>query len=471
MEGEHFVLGQTESEGGIWTRQSMAGGQPGEPIARFPLTTEGWAAAQAQFATWEPNAQLLTTPPAGPPPRAKRNVRRPLLIGAVAVVIVAAVFGVAYLFAGRSHKPVNVATTPGPGTAEGASRANAGPHPVGKGYLAVGSDFVAFVQWTDANGTLTGTAQEVSASGTTPNETTTKNTLSLMGTLQGSTLTISFEHQPQSFGQLSDGAFTINVPQPDGTLAPVTFRAASASAFNAAVQALTQQVAAADQQAAAIQAQQQQQAAAAAALQKAESQVDSDASAVANDLGAVSKDESGLAGTVGSTQGALQKEAAELATVHTEDQQVIAEAQQYPDGNNGQVCYDADQKVAYDAEQGVAYDAQQDVEYEAVQDVEPALSALRGDVSQLSSDFFAFRADVAKVPGYQTANPPDPTAVSGAAAAANKAIAVALATTNGYIDQANADVTTAFGYAAQAIQAGPNCGQPPTAPPPQGHIA
>jgi hypothetical protein len=39
----------------------------------------------------------------------------------------------------------------------------------------------------------------------------------------------------------------------------------------------------------------------------------------------------------------------------------------------------------------------------------------------------------------------------------------ALATTNGYIDQANANVTTAFGYAADAFQAG-SCGSPYTPP-------
>jgi hypothetical protein len=66
-------------------------------------------------------------------------------------------------------------------------------------------------------------------------------------------------------------------------------------------------------------------------------------------------------------------------------------------------------------------------------------------------------------------NPPSQQNVTQATKAAQAAISAALSTTNGYIDQANSQVTTAFGYAAQAYQAG-NCGSAPTAPSPQSHI-
>jgi hypothetical protein len=111
-----------------------------------------------------------------------------------------------------------------------------------------------------------------------PNETTSSRTLTLAGTLSGSAISISFNGAPDTFGQLSNGRFTLDVPQPDGTLAPVTFHSASAADFNGAVGNLSQQVQTANQQ----EAQQRQRAAAAVAvaLQKAERQIDQDAATV-----------------------------------------------------------------------------------------------------------------------------------------------------------------------------------------------
>jgi hypothetical protein len=71
---------------------------------------------------------------------------------------------------------------------------------------------------------------------------------------------------------------------------------------------------------------------------------------------------------------------------------------------------------------------------------------------------------------FRPAGLPNQAAVNGAAATANAAIASAISTTNGYIDQVNGDVTTAYGYTAQAYQAG-NCGEAPAAPDPQPHIS
>lgn len=74
------------------------------------------------------------------------------------------------------------------------------------------------------------------------------------------------------------------------------------------------------------------------------------------------------------------------------------------------------------------------------------------------------------MPSYRPPGLPIQATVNAAIANANKAISAALSTTNGYIDQANTEVTTAYGYTATAFQAG-RCGEPPTAPSAESHIS
>lgn len=98
--------------------------------------------------------------------------------------------------------------------------------PVGTGYLATGPDFVAFVQWMDNDGSLSGSLQETTTIGSPPYLTTTSQTLPLSGVLNGSKLSLSFQGHALTFGTVSGGSFTLNIPQSDGSLAPVDFLSA-----------------------------------------------------------------------------------------------------------------------------------------------------------------------------------------------------------------------------------------------------
>jgi hypothetical protein len=98
------------------------------------------------------------------------------------------------------------------------------------------------------------------------------------------------------------------------------------------------------------------------------------------------------------------------------------------------------------------------------------LTQLRNAIATTGADFDQYQTDQRTLPSYQPANPPAASDVSIATTAADKAVAAALAATNGDIDQANNSVTVAFQYAAMASQAG-NCGGPPQAPAPQSHIS
>jgi hypothetical protein len=314
---------------------------------------------------------------------------------------------------------------------------------------------VVFIQWTDTKGAIEGTAQEVTTNSQPPQEQTTNGTLSLKGTLQGGNLAVSFDDQPQTFGRLSGGSFTLNVPQPDGTLAPITFHAASAADFNSAVAMLSQQVAAANQQEAATEAQ-----------QHAQQQVDADVAKVNGDIGGLATDATSLGKAVASVKTALGQEARDLSTTHAAEQKVLGEAST---GDLG-TCGDAGGLVGADAGGLVGADAGGLVAADAGGLVEPALSQIRNDLASLTSDLAQLQADESKAAGYRPASTPDSAAVAQAQAAANGEIGQGVAATNGDIDQANADVVTAFQYAATAFQAG-NCGSPPTAPQSQSHIS
>lgn len=97
--------------------------------------------------------------------------------------------------------------------------------------------------------------------------------------------------------------------------------------------------------------------------------------------------------------------------------------------------------------------------------VEDDLGGLRGGIKQVQQDFATLQADEVKVPSYRPRGLPNQAAVNSAIGSANGAISSALSTTNGYIDQVNADVTTAYGDTATAFEAG-GCGAPPAAPDP-----
>ena len=137
--------------------------------------------------------------------------------------------------------------------------------PADTGYLASGSGFVDFIQWRTSGGKVTGTAQTVTSQGSAPNITTNNETLTLSGDRKGSQIRLSFNSGPLTFETIIAGSFSLEFPEFNGTLAPVTFDPASAQQYNRAVSRLIGDVGQTNQTVTKAQAQAQAQAAAAAA--------------------------------------------------------------------------------------------------------------------------------------------------------------------------------------------------------------
>jgi hypothetical protein len=284
----------------------------------------------------------------------------------------------------------------------------------------------------------------VTTSGQPPNESTRTDQIPVYGQLSGSQLTLSFGFQNKEFGSISGDSFVINAPDSSGALVPVTFRAATVAQYNRALGVLNRNIATANQTEANAEA-----------LQQEQQKISADASTVSNDIAGLSQADAGAIADAKAITSTLQGESKDLAATHSAAQQVEAE------GPGVGTCGDAE-GVAGDAE-GVGGDA------EGVggdgEGVTSDINSIHREISGLQQDFAALQADESNLPGYTPANTPSQKDVNTAVANANSAIASAISTTNGYIGQANADVSTAFGYVANAFAAG-SCGAPPTAPSP-----
>lgn len=477
-EGRRYRLGSTPEYGGIWRKRPWGW----RLVSRYPLTEEGRRVACSQFDVWEPTQQTVTTTGAAQRLTTHRRSTAPWRWGIpLGIVLLLVAGGGVYLgmretgssSASRlsaSRSPASRPVTSNPSSRSSISRpvvstpsrSTTSPPPSGSGYLSTQADDVLFLQWNDSNGALAGTLQDVTVSGSPPDASASSNTVNVTGSLNGQTISLSFGGGPLHFGTLSGGSFTIDVPQSNGTLGGLTFVQASASSFNGAVAKLQDDISQADQSAAN-----------ALALRHQENKIDSAAAAVAGDISnsgffssGLVQDEGSLASDVKAIPADLQSEANDLATTQSKEQKVIAEAQQYPNGNNGQVCAAASR---VSASASIVAAAASSVEA-AASSVQLDLSTVRSGISSLNSDFATLQSEESNLPGYQPPNAPTQQEVSQAIASANAAIASALSTTNGYINQANADVTTAYGYAADADRAG-NCGTPPSLPSPQQHIS
>lgn len=321
--------------------------------------------------------------------------------------------------------------------------------PAGNGFLSTPSGGVIFLQFASTN-PLSGTAVTAYVEDSPPNEQVQSQSVSVSGTLSGSSIALSFNNSTLQFGTVSGDSFTINFPQNDGSLAPVTFTRAPTSAYNSALAQLQAAVSEADGEAAAEQEQ--------AAQDK---KVDQDAQDVAGEIAYLSQDDTGIPSDVAAVTADVNEEAKDLAAAQTAAQQVASEANQ-SDSTQGTVCGDAS-AVAGDAS-GVAGDAS-GVEGAAT-GVEGDIGTINETVAGLKSDFSAFQADEADAAGYVPAGAPTQSAVDAALAAAQSAINTAVTTTNGDIAKANSDVTAAFTAASQAARAG-NCGPAEATPTPE----
>jgi len=121
--------------------------------------------------------------------------------------------------AGVSHVPLLPVNPPAPG-----------------GYLASGSDYVLFIQFTNTNGTLMGEWNEadvVSNTSTNIQQVIPFHT-SFSATLNGTQFNLEVNGHTYA-GSFNGNNVTIEFPQQDGTLAPITLTPASIDDYNTAI--------------------------------------------------------------------------------------------------------------------------------------------------------------------------------------------------------------------------------------------
>lgn len=387
---------------------------------------------------------------------------KPLGAGIFGIVVLAA--GSFYLGGSRTSSSLHPVTPTSTTMSTSASgiRTTSTVSPVGTGYLAAGTSFVDFIQWNDSNGTLSGSAQIITTKGQSPNVVTASNTLPIAGTIHGSTISLSFGNiwtgslagGAAIFGTFTGNSLTLNFPQSDGNLAPITFQRATAVVFNDAVAQLQNTLNSENQATSQAQASQAQQ-----------NKIDAEANTI-NSLingtsywgGDLQPQENNLASDVTAIAKDLKSETADLATTASAERHVVAEAGQ-PGVSSGQVCGDA-AAVSGDAAAVSGY----------VSSVVGDLKTLRSSLEGLQNESVQYQSDVANLSGYAPAGGPTQSTITQATNSANGDITVALSTTNAYINQANSAVTTAYGYSTQAFQAG-NCGSAATQPPSLTHIS
>ncbi len=117
---------------------------------------------------------------------------------------------------------------------------------VGNDYVATGAGSATLIQWSPTGGMLDGTMTLVTLSGTPPNQTTSTQSVSISGTVNGSTIGVSVDAGVERFGTLSGDAFDVDVPENDGTLISEQFASGTSSAFNQVVSRLQDQAQAAN---------------------------------------------------------------------------------------------------------------------------------------------------------------------------------------------------------------------------------
>ena len=370
--------------------------------------------------------------------------RRLLFIPIAVLLIAGGTAGV--LLATTSNPQSN-----GPAAATSTTQAPAGSAEV-HGYLASLSNAVIFIQWTETNGQVTGSAEAVylsnSGTATSPEHET------VTGSIQDSNLTLSVSPDglygtSDLSGTLQGSGFLLTIPNQSGALVPVSFVAGTAAQYDSDVVALSGQAT----QSSNAQAQAQQQA-------TAEQAANGRAGTVVGDISGLESDAGGFAGDLATMKSDVETTATDLASTQSAAGKVETEAEQYPGGNDGQVCDDAYQ-VGDDAYQ-VGDDAYQ-VEDDAYQ-VEDDETTISNDESDLTSDFQTFQQDLSAVPGYSVAQAPSQQSVNSTIEAANNTQASAVTTANQYIDDANADVTAAYSAANSADNAG-GCGSAGSQPP------
>jgi hypothetical protein len=353
------------------------------------------------------------------------------------------------LVAGSSAVLISVrGAGPSSTTSGGSVTTIPGQGAVGSGYLATDSGDVIFIQWTQNGTNVHGTAEVDSLVGSPPNQSVSNKTITVTGQLQGSTITLSFDGGTEVFGTLSGGSFTVNFPQPDGSLAPVKFSSAAADQFNQALAALQGNTGASNSQAAAT-----------GKLAAEQAAIDKAASAVAGDITGLQSDVSSMSGSLSTFTKTLAQQQTDLAAEAALEQQVINESKNGTDNN--QVCSDSN-TVATDSD---TVDSDGDTVSADANTTEGDINGVRDDIARLQKDFASLQADQAALPSYSSGLPTQ-SAVNQAVAGAQQAITNVLGTANADIAQANAYQTQGYQDAQTAASAGDCAGpaQPFTQP-------
>src|SRR5579863_7892643 len=118
------------------------------------------------------------------------------------------------------------------------------------GYLAIDTNSVYFIQFTEANNQLSGHFQGIAITNDVPPKTEPFST-TFTGVQNGSSVTITisiFGFSSSVTGTLNGNTLTLAVPQSDGHLVNETFNGASIQQYNQAVDALQNVVSQQDQQ-------------------------------------------------------------------------------------------------------------------------------------------------------------------------------------------------------------------------------
>lgn len=139
---------------------------------------------------------------------------------------------------GVSHVPPQSPNPPAPG-----------------GYLASGSSYVLFIQFTNTNGTLVGEWNEADVGTNTYTKMLQVNPIhtNFSATLNGTQFNLEVNGRTYA-GSFNGNNVTVEFPQQDGTLVPITLTPASIDDYNAAITNLQDNVNQENQNAAAAQA-------------------------------------------------------------------------------------------------------------------------------------------------------------------------------------------------------------------------
>jgi hypothetical protein len=284
-------------------------------------------------------------------------------------------------------------------------------------YLGTDQSDVVFIQWQapTSSGHLQGTMTADRVSGTAPNQTVSVTNIPFTGTISGNSVTLTVTAlfvTERIFGTLSGGKLTIQATTANGTIQSGTLIQAGVSSYNKAVDGLHARVRQANLMAARAQAEQ--------AAQSDLATLQSDAS-FGNDLNTLLSDG--------------QQASSDLATVKS-------------DASHGPGSYcDNVYTVSDDA-----YTVDDDL-YSLSSD----LTTLTDGIATVRQDIRTVNSDLANL---SASGLPAPLGAASGIATAQRMITEAIATANGYIDQANADDTTAYAI-ANGLATGSCAGQGP----------